>query len=147
LTISSQSYSDCEYRLRGYPCSEKDELTIVVNYTVDCQQLKRTGARSAGRSAACNDFIPTACVSNMRTWGGGLACLLGHGRREAATDRVARIWEEHDSVLSIPSTPGRMNPSSFTTAALGPARAHGENSKPGRTIRPKVNGGLTTGAC
>jgi hypothetical protein len=26
---------------------------------------------------------------------------MGGGRREAATDRVARIWEEHDSVLSI----------------------------------------------
>jgi hypothetical protein len=38
---------------------------------VDCQQLKQTGARSAGSSAACNDFIPTACLRNMRTWGGG----------------------------------------------------------------------------
>jgi hypothetical protein len=52
-----------------------------------------------------------------------------------------------DSVLSIPSTPGRANPSPSTTAALGPARARGENSKLGRIIRPKVNGGLTTGAC
>jgi hypothetical protein len=76
--------------------------------------------------------------------GGGLARLFGRGRREAATDRVARIWEEYDSVLSITSMPGRTNPSSFTTA-LGPARERGENSKPGRTIRPKVNGGLTTG--
>ncbi len=50
-------------------------------------------------------------------------------------------------MLSITSTPGRTNPSTFTTAALGPARARGENSKPGRTIRPKVDGGLTTGAC
>ncbi len=32
--------------------------------------MKRTGARPAGRDAACNDFIPTACVCNMRTWGG-----------------------------------------------------------------------------
>jgi hypothetical protein len=39
----------------------------------------------------------------MRTWGGGLARLFGRGRREAATDRVARIWEEHDSVLSTPA--------------------------------------------
>jgi hypothetical protein len=30
------------------------------------------GAMSAGRSPACNDFIPTACVHNMRTWGGGV---------------------------------------------------------------------------
>ncbi len=35
-----------------------------------CQQWKRTGARSAGRSEACNDFIPTTCVRNMTTWGG-----------------------------------------------------------------------------
>ncbi len=101
---------------------------------VDCQQLERTGARSAGCSAACNDFIPTACVRNMRTWG-GLACLFGRGRREAATDRMARIWEEHDSAEHH-CTPGRTNPSSFTTAAPGPARAHGENSKQGRTIWP-----------
>jgi hypothetical protein len=40
-------------------------------HPVDCQQLKRTGARSAGRSAACNDFTPTACVRNMITWWGG----------------------------------------------------------------------------
>ncbi len=39
------------------------------NYTVDCQQLKRTGARSAGHSAACNDFIPTAYVRNKTTLG------------------------------------------------------------------------------
>jgi hypothetical protein len=61
--------------------------------------------------------------------------------------RVARIWEEHDSVLSITSTPGRTNPSTLTTAALGPARARGENSKLGRTIRPNVDGCLATRAC
>ncbi len=33
--------------------------------------------------------------------GRGLARWSGRGRREAPTDRVARIWEEHDSVLSI----------------------------------------------
>ncbi len=90
-------------------------------------------------------FRLPACATWER--GGGLARLFGCGRREAATDCVARIWEEHDSVLSITSTPVRTNPSSFTTAALGPAHARGENSKPGRTIRPKVKGGLTTGAC
>jgi hypothetical protein len=37
---------------------------------VDCHQLKQTGARSAGRSAACNDFFPTACMRNMKMWGG-----------------------------------------------------------------------------
>ncbi len=44
--------------------------------TVDCQQLKQTGARSAGSSAACNDFIPTACVRNKKTWGGGPGTLF-----------------------------------------------------------------------
>ncbi len=55
---------------------------------VDCQQLKRTGARSAGRSAACNDFIPTAFMRNMRTWRGGPGTFIwtwakrgGHGPR------------------------------------------------------------------
>jgi hypothetical protein len=37
---------------------------------VDCQQLKRTGAKSTGCSAACNDFIPTACMRNMMNVGG-----------------------------------------------------------------------------
>jgi hypothetical protein len=41
-----------------------------------CQQLKRTGARSAGSSAACNDFIPAACLCNMMTWGGEPGTLI-----------------------------------------------------------------------
>jgi hypothetical protein len=64
-------------------------------------QLKRMGARSVGRSAACNDFIPTACVRNMMTWGRDLARYnLDMGREIAANGRVARIWEEDNSVLS-----------------------------------------------
>jgi hypothetical protein len=43
---------------------------------VDCQPLKQTGARSAGRSPACNDFIPTACVHNMTMWGGPGTLIL-----------------------------------------------------------------------
>ncbi len=48
------------------------------------------------------------------------------------------------------STPGRPNPSSSTAAALGPALARGDNSKPGnRAVKygQKWKGGLTTGAC
>jgi hypothetical protein len=89
---------------------------------------------------ACNDFIPSAM-------GGTWHVNLDMGREIAATGRVARIWEEDDSVLSLNSSPGRPTPSSPTTAALGLSRAHGENSKPGRIMWPKVNGGLTTGAC
>jgi hypothetical protein len=55
--------------------------------------------------------------------GGGLAQLFGRGWREAAKDCEARIWEEYDSVLSMTSRQGRPNPSSSTTAALGPACA------------------------
>jgi hypothetical protein len=32
---------------------------------------------------------------------------LDAGEEEAATDRVARIWEEFDSVLSMTIMPGR----------------------------------------
>jgi hypothetical protein len=53
---------------------------------------------------------------------------------------VARIWEEYDIVLSMTSTPGGLTPSSSTAAALGPACARGENSKPGCKMQPKVNG-------
>jgi hypothetical protein len=58
------------------------------------------GARSAGRSAACNDFIPTACVRNMTTWGGPGTLNLDVGREIATTGCVARIWEEDDSVTA-----------------------------------------------
>jgi hypothetical protein len=47
------------------------KVDFLITYSsVDCQQLKCTGAMSAGRGAACNDFIPTACVRNMTAWGG-----------------------------------------------------------------------------
>jgi hypothetical protein len=117
----------------------------VLFYRSRLSAVEADGCQVSRLLAACSDFIPTACVRNMRTWG-GLACLFGRGRREAATDRVARIWVEYDSVLSNPHA-RKDEPFIFYTAALGPARAHGENSKPGRIIRPKVDGGLTTGAC
>ncbi len=62
--------------------------------------MKQTGARSAGRSAACNGFILTACVRNMMTWGGIWHINLDVGREIAATGHVARIWEEDDSMLA-----------------------------------------------
>jgi hypothetical protein len=79
----------------------------------------------------------------MRTWGGHGTFIWTWAKRGG----MARIWEEYDSVLSMTSTPERPNLSSSTAAAPGPARARGENSKPGRKIRLKVNGGLTTGVC
>ncbi len=78
-----------------------EKLTLNPNPdAVDCQQLKRTCARSAGCSAACNGFIPTACVRNMMTWGGTWHINLDVGREIATTGHVARIWEEDDSVLA-----------------------------------------------
>jgi hypothetical protein len=55
------------------------------------------GARSAGHGAACNYFIPTACVRNMTTWGGPGRDVVGE---IATTGRVASIWEEDDSVTA-----------------------------------------------
>ncbi len=50
-------------------------------------------------------------------------------------------------MLSTASSPERLAPSSPKAAALGLARASGENLKPGCKLRPKVNGGLMTGVC
>jgi hypothetical protein len=58
------------------------------------------GARSAGCSTACNDFILTACVHNM-TWGGPGTLQSGRVWRDDGQGHIARIWEEDDSVLSI----------------------------------------------
>jgi hypothetical protein len=73
---------------------------VNVESAVDCQQLKRTGARSAGRFVACNDFIPTACVRNMMTWGGTWHVHLDVGGEIVTTGHMARIWEEDDSVTA-----------------------------------------------
>jgi hypothetical protein len=67
--------------------------------TVDCQQLERTGARSAGRGAACNDFILTACVCNLMMWGDLASCNY-LGREIAAMCHAVRIWEEDNSMLN-----------------------------------------------
>ncbi len=52
--------------------------------------MKRAGARSAGHSTACNDFILTACVRNM-TWGDLAHYNLDVGGEMVATGYVARI--------------------------------------------------------
>jgi hypothetical protein len=57
------------------------------------------GARSVGCSAACNDFILTAWECNMM-WGGPGTYILDVGGEMAAMGRVARNWEEDDSMLS-----------------------------------------------
>ncbi len=73
----------------------------------------------------------------MMPWGGTWHVNLKVGREIVAMGRMARIWEEDDSLLSMTSTPGRLTPSSSTAAALGPACACGENSKPGHKLRRK----------
>ncbi len=107
----------------------KHNRQTVKQSTVDCKQLKRTGARSAGRSAACYDFIPTACVRNMKTWGGpGTLNWTWTGKYSSdhgpRGDDLGGGWQ-HDGLISLP---GRPTPSSSTTAASGPARVCGENS-------------------
>jgi hypothetical protein len=69
-----------------------------VKMLVDCQQLKLMGARTAGRTAACNYFILTACVHNM-TWGEPGTLSWTWAESETATGCVASIWEEDDSLL------------------------------------------------
>ncbi len=55
--------------------------------------MKLMGARSAGRSADCNDFILTACVDNLM-WG-SLACYnLDVGREMRAMGCKARLGGE-----------------------------------------------------
>jgi hypothetical protein len=72
----------------------------IKHIAVDCQQLKRTGARSAGRTAACNDFILTACVCNMTMWGEPGMLSWTWAESEIAMGCVAKIWEEDNSMLS-----------------------------------------------
>jgi hypothetical protein len=40
-------------------------IFCIVFVSVDCQQLTRTGAKSAIQSTGCNDFISTACMCSM----------------------------------------------------------------------------------
>jgi hypothetical protein len=46
---------------------------------VDCHLLKRTGAKSAGRSTACNDFILPGCATRR---GGPGMLQTGRGQRD-----------------------------------------------------------------
>jgi hypothetical protein len=64
------------------------------------KRMKQTGARSAGHTEACNDFISTACVHNMMTWGEPGTLSWTWAESETAMGCVAKIWEEDDSVLS-----------------------------------------------
>jgi hypothetical protein len=61
--------------------------------------LKRMGAGSAGRSAACTDSTPTACVRSMTMWEIPSTFKLDV-EGETATGWVARTWEEDGSMLS-----------------------------------------------
>ncbi len=100
-----------------------------------------------GQQATLRPEMTSFRLPSCTTWGHGGTWHINLDIKEAATGSVARNWEEYDSVLSMTSTSGRPTPSSSTAAALGPALAHGENSKPGRKMQPRVNGGLTTGVC
>ncbi len=93
--------------------------------TVDHQQLKRMGARSAGRSAACIGPTPTACVHSMTTWEIPGTCTLDV-EEEAATAAWRGPGRRMTACWALLSLPERPTPSSFTAAALGPARARGE---------------------
>ncbi len=79
----------------------RHRLSIILSKRLPNNRLSAvewTGARSAGHSAACNDFNLTARVCNMTTWGGTWRVNLDVGGEIATTGRVARIWEEDDSV-------------------------------------------------
>jgi hypothetical protein len=126
--------------------------TLLVEFkscsTVDCQQLKLTGARSAGRSAACTDSTPTAYVRSMTTWEIPSTFKLDmEGEERLPQDawqgpgrRMAACW-------ALPCLSRRPTPSSFTAAALGPARAHGEAWNRAANGGRKWMGAPMTGAC
>ena len=61
------------------------------------------GQQAAPRPAGLHSDCLRALHENV---GRGLARRSGRGRREAPTDRVARIWEEYGSVLSTSARQG-----------------------------------------
>ncbi len=82
----------------------------------------------------------------MRTWGGGPGTLIwmwakrgGHGPRGEHLGGARQHAEHHQHAR-------KDEPFNLYNSSPGSAHARGENSKLGHTIRPKVNGGLTTGA-
>jgi hypothetical protein len=64
--------------------------------SVDCQQLKRAGFRSADCSTACSDFIPTSYMCSMM-WGNLARYNLDVGGKMVAMGQEVRIWEETTS--------------------------------------------------
>ncbi len=65
-----------------------------LRFPVDCQQLKRTGARSAGLQ-----WLHSNCLRGQHDDVGGTChANVDVGGEIATTGRVARIWEEDDSV-------------------------------------------------
>jgi hypothetical protein len=66
---------------------------------VDCQYLKWTGAKSAGRFASCCDFILTAYMPSMK-WKDLAHYKPELGMRDGGHGGEARIWEEDGNMLS-----------------------------------------------
>jgi hypothetical protein len=60
---------------------------------------------------------------------------------------VARIWEEDDSMLSTDKLTRKAEPFIFYSGSPGTGRCMWRELETGPKMRPKVNGGLTTGAC
>jgi hypothetical protein len=80
--LSSPDTKIILYRIKRLLADEPDE--------VDGCQVSR----------ACNDFISTACVRNMMSWGEPGTLSWTWAEIETAMGCVAKIWEEDDSVLS-----------------------------------------------
>ncbi len=115
-------------------------------YTVDRQQLKQMGARSAGLSAACICPTPTACVHSMTTWEIPGTCKLDK-EEEAATAAWRGSGRRMTACWALLSLHERPTPSSFTAAVLGPARACGEARNRAANSGRKWMGADATGAC
>ncbi len=62
--------------------------------------VKVDGCQVSSRSAACNDFIPTAFMRNMTAGGGTWHAKLDVDGEIVTTGRVARIWEEDGSMTA-----------------------------------------------
>jgi hypothetical protein len=107
---NTEQYSNNNLTIIGY------NQTMIA---VDRQQLKPTGARSAGRSAACNDFIPTACLPAQHddVGGGAPGPLMWCGQRNSDHGPRGEDLGGGRQRVGLNSSPGRLIPSS-TTAAL-----------------------------
>ncbi len=105
------------------------------------------GARSAGRSVACNDFIPIACMHNMKTWGGPGTLIwmwAERGSQGLRGEDLGGVWQrtEHDLHAR------KAKPFTFYSSSPGPSTCTWRKlKKSGCKMQPKVNGGLITGVC